>query len=174
MRINVTFRHTEPVEELRDYVEKRFQKLQKYSDGPMDVNVVLTVEKFRHTAEVVISGDGIRAAAKEEQGDMNSAIDILSDKIERQLKRFRDKQRDKKASGATVAPMAVESVIEKEHADHPVIIVEQMDAKPMSVEEAVNQLQVLGGNFLAFINADTNSANVIHWRRDGSLGLIQS
>lgn len=172
MRINVTFRHTEPVEELREYVEKRFQKLQKYSDGPMDVNVVLTVEKFRHTAEVVVSGDGIRAAAKEEQGDMNSAIDILSDKIERQLKRFRDKQRDKKAHGAVPPPVSAETDYD-DHAEHPVIIVEQMNAKPMSVEEAAKQLQVLGGNFLAFINADTNVTNVIHWRRDGALGLMQ-
>jgi putative sigma-54 modulation protein len=87
MQINVTFRRLDPSDALREYAENRLQKLKKYADGPMDVNVVLSVEKFRQTAEVVLSGDGIRAAAKEEQNEMRAAIDLVSDKIYRQLRR---------------------------------------------------------------------------------------
>lgn len=170
MRINVTFRHCDQSDELRNYVNTRFQKLKKYADGPMDLNVVLSVEKFRSIAEVVITGDGVRAAAKEEQNDMHSAIDLLSDKIEKQLKRLREKSRNKK--GAASAEEVVSPDVEELDQDQ-VIITEKMPPKPMSVDEAVSQLQILGRDLLAFNNAETGLINVLYWRKDGLLGLIE-
>lgn len=170
MRINVTFRHCDQSDELHNYVDTRFQKLKKYADGPMDLNVVLSVEKFRNTAEVVITGDGIRAAAKEEQNDMHTAIDLLSDKIEKQLKRFREKSRNKKG----VVPVSeVVSLDAEEEGEDQVIIIEKMPAKPMPVDEAVIQLQTMGRDLLVFNNAETGAINVLYWRKDGALGLIQ-
>jgi putative sigma-54 modulation protein len=170
MRINVTFRHCDQSDELRNYVDTRFQKLKKYADGPMDINVVLSVEKFRNTAEVVITGDGIRAAAKEEQNDMHTAIDLLSDKIEKQLKRLREKSRNKKGN----APAAdIASLDMEEEDEDQVIITEKMPVKPMPVDEAVVQLQILGRDLFVFNNAETGAINVLYWRKDGVLGLIQ-
>ncbi len=173
MRINVTFRHLDQSDELRQYAENRLNKLKKYSDGPMDVNVVLSSEKFRHCAEVVISGDGIRAAAKEEQDDMKAAIDLVSDKIERQLKKYRDKQIKRRSHhGPVEEPGAAQNDF-AEYEEDEIITVEKMNAKPMIVDEAVDQLQILGRQFLPFRNAETNEINVVYWRNDGTLGLIE-
>ncbi len=175
MRINVTFRHVDSSDALREYAEQRLKKLKKYIDGPMDVNVVLSVEKFRNTAEVVISGDGVRAAAKEVQEDMKAAIDLVSDKIEKQLKRYREKLRSKRgaAQGSQQASMPVAEEAAAAVDPGEVIVTEKMDIKPMSVEEAVAQLQVLDRDFLVFTNADTNQVNVVYWRKEGALGLIE-
>ncbi len=161
-------------DELREYAENRLQKLKKYSDGPMDVNVVLSSEKFRQSAEVVISGDGVRAAAKEEQEDMKAAIDLVSDKIERQLKKYRDKMISRRnAPAPSHAPEAPIAAPRGEGEEDEIITVEKMDAKPMVVDEAVDQLQISGRQFLPFRNAETNEINVVFWKNDGTLGLIE-
>lgn len=170
MQINVTFRNLDHSDGLREYAEAKLQKLEKHSDGPMDVNVVLRSEKFRNSAEVVVSGDGIRAAAREVQDDMKAAIDLVSDKIERQLKKFRDKQRSKRNSTPAPAAPHEDMVFDDEFQ---VINVEKMEAKPMSVDEAVDQFHIMEKNFLVFFNADTNQLNVLYWRGDGALGLIE-
>ncbi len=172
MRITLTYRNVESSDALKEYVEQRLKKLKKYIDGPMDVNVVLSAEKFRKTAEVVMSGDGIRAAAKEVQEDMRAAIDLVSDKIEKQLKRYREKLRSKRTTTQGSQPVSV-SPMEAASDEEAVIHAEKMEAKPMSVEEAVAQLQVLDRDFIVFTNADTNQVNVIYWRKDGALGLIE-
>ncbi len=172
MQINVTFRHMDHSDELKDYINDRFARLKKYSDSPMNVNVVLTAEKFRKTAEVVITGDGIRAAAKQEHDDLRAAIDLVLDKIERQLKKFREKVKSRRTSGQNITPPPAAPAHEAEEADQ-VITIQKINPKPMSIEEAADQLQINGKGFLAFINADTNRVNVIYWRKDGGLGLLE-
>jgi len=174
MRVSVTFRHCDSSDELRNYVETRLQKIEKYGDGPMDVNVVLTVAKFRNIADVVVTGNGLKAAAKEEQDDMHSAIDLVSDKIEKQLKKFRKRQRERKG-GETLASMAAseEPGVMTGTAASGAIHAEKVDLKPMSVQEAVEQLQVRGDDFLLFFNDQTRNVNCIYWRKDGNLGLIE-
>jgi len=171
MQINVTFRHIDHSDELKEYIHDRFSKLKKYSDTPMNVNVVLTGEKFRKSAEVVITGDGIRAAAKQEHDDLRAAIDLVLDKIERQLKKFRDKFKTRRHSTTTPPPSPSDSEAVEEAEQ--VIIIKKINPKPMSIEEAADQLQISGMDFLAFINAETNRVNVIYWRKDGSLGLLE-
>ncbi len=174
MQINVTFRHMEHSDELKDYINDRFARLKKYSDSPMNVNVVLTAEKFRKTAEVVITGDGIRAAAKQEHDDLRAAIDLVLDKIERQLKKFREKVKNRRSTGQGAVPTSAVYDSESEADDEDqVIIIQKIDPKPMSIEEAADQLQISGKGFLAFINSDTNRVNVIYWRKDGRLGLLE-
>ena len=159
-------------EELKDYINDRFTRLKKYSDSPMNVNVVLTAEKFRKTAEVVITGDGIRAAAKQEHDDLRAAIDLVLDKIERQLKKFREKVKNRRAGNHPQTPSPASTASESEDADQ-VIVIQKINTKPMSIEEAADQLQISGKDFLAFINAETNRVNVIYWRKDGGLGLLE-
>ncbi len=175
MQINVTFRRLDPSDALREYAENRLQKLKKYADGPMDVNVVLSVEKFRQTAEVVISGDGVRAAAKEEQNEMRAAIDLVSDKIYKQLKRYKEKSRSKRGSSSISEPalLDISPSPETEKGDPGIITTKKMDAKPMAVEEAAAQFQSLNQNFMMFTNAETDAINVLYWRMDGTLGLVE-
>jgi|AntAceMinimDraft_9_1070365.scaffolds.fasta_scaffold00305_20 putative sigma-54 modulation protein len=175
MQINVTFRRLDPSDVLREYAKNRLQKLKKYADGPMDVNVVLSVEKFRQTAEVVLSGDGVRAAAKEEQNEMRTAIDLVSDKIYKQLKRYKEKIRSKRGSGPIAKPalLDISPSPETEKEDLGIITTKKMDAKPMVVEEAAAQFQSLNQNFMMFTNAETNAINVLYWLMDGTLGLVE-
>jgi putative sigma-54 modulation protein len=175
MQINVTFRRLDPSDALREYAENRLQKLKKYADGPMDVNVVLSVEKFRQTAEVVISGDGVRAAAREEQNEMRAAIDLVSDKIYKQLKRYKEKIRSKRGSGSMSesAPLDVSLFPETGKEGLRIITTKKIDAKPMTVEEAAAQFQSLNQNFMMFTNAETNAINVLYWRMDATLGLVE-
>jgi|YNPBryantNP2012_1023418.scaffolds.fasta_scaffold00879_12 putative sigma-54 modulation protein len=177
MKITVKFRHMEQKDEeaakLIDYVEKRMQKLSKYANGIMDVMVVLSTEKFRNTAEVLVVGDGIKAAAKEESSDMLTAIDLLSDKIEKQLKRFKERLQERKGAISSEAAVAAQRRGAAAWAeDVAFVTTEKLTTKPMSVEEAVDQFQILGGDFMAFHNAVTGSMNVLYWRKDGGLGLI--
>ncbi len=172
MQINVTFRHMDHSEELKDYINDRFARLKKYSDSPMNVNVVLTAEKFRKTAEVVITGDGIRAAAKQEHDDLRAAIDLVLDKIERQLRKFREKVKNRRSGNHAQASTPGSPANEAEEPDQ-VIVIQKINTKPMSIEEAADQLQINGKGFLAFVNADTNRVNVIYWRKDGGLGLLE-
>ncbi|MEZ0327979.1 MAG: ribosome-associated translation inhibitor RaiA [Dissulfuribacterales bacterium] len=177
MKITVKFRHVQHTDEeaakLIDYVEKRMQKLSKYSNGIMDVIIVLSTEKFRNTAEVVVVGDGIRAAAKEESTDMHTAIDLLSDKIEKQLKRFKERLQERKGgvSYEVAGPGQYRNEMEAEGIAF--VTPEKLTTKPMSVEEAVDQFHILGGDFMAFHNAATGNINVLYWRKDGGLGLLQ-
>jgi putative sigma-54 modulation protein len=176
MQINVTFRRLDPSDALREYAENRLQKLKKYADGPMDVNVVLSVEKFRQTAEVVISGDGVRAAAKEERNEMRAAIDLVSDKIYKQLRRYKEKIRSKRGSGSVSEPAALSDISPSPETGKEgpyVITTKKMDAKPMAVEEAAAQFQSLNQNFMIFTNAETNAINVLYWRAEGTLGLVE-
>jgi len=175
MRINVTFRHLDASDTLREYVEQRFKKIKKYVDGPMDVDVVLSVEKFRQAVQVVISGDGVRAAAREEQNEMRTAIDLVSDKIEKQLKKYKEKIHNKRGSTPLSEPSSLEAPppLGIEEGNFHVINTEKMPSKPMAVEEAAAQLQVLDQDFMMFTNAETDAVNVLYWRKDGTLGLVE-
>jgi putative sigma-54 modulation protein len=176
MDITVTFRHTEPIESLKTYAEDKLSKIRKYLDSPAEAHVVLTVEKFRHQADVMISVDGTLVKAVEETGDMYSAIDQVTDKIETQIKRHLSKIRNRRPE----APKG-EDKMEIDEADevsafageHPRIEIEKMIAKPMDPEEAAMQLSVLRHDFLVFRNSKSREINVIYRRKDGNLGLIE-
>lgn len=174
MDITVTFRHTEPMESLKAYAEEKVSKLKKYLDYPMEAHVVLTVEKFRHQADVTISVNGTRLKGVEETGDMYSAIDQVMDKIEKQIKRHLSKIRSRRPDNIkgedTLASEEADSTIQEEEAS---IQVEQMVAKPMDTEEAAMQLNLTEREFLVFRNARSLEINVIYRRRDGNLGLIE-
>ena len=153
MDINVTFRHTEPIESLKAYAEEKIAKLDKYLDYPGEAHIVLTVET----------------------SDMYSAIDQVMDKVEKQLKRHLSKIRDRRTEGVREEEVVSEgetegtSILEEE----PVIEVEKLEAKPMDPEEAAMQLGFSTQEFLVFRNAKSNEINVLYRRKDGNLGLIE-
>jgi putative sigma-54 modulation protein len=176
MEITVTFRHTEPVASLKIYAEEKLSKIKKYLDSPLEAHVVLEVEKFRHIADVTLSVDGTRIKAVEETGDMYSAIDKVMDKIEKQVKRFRSKVRQRNnenIKGEENLAQEARQEVRGRGADEPLIEVEALDAKPMDPEEAAMQLEMSPSGFFVFRNAKSREINVIYKRRDGNLGLIE-
>ncbi len=93
MKISVTFRNAEGENWQKEYVEERLEKLKKYIDNPVDARVILSVEKFRNTAEINLMANGLNINSKEEEKDMHLAIDNAIEKIERQLKKRKEKIR---------------------------------------------------------------------------------
>ena len=152
MQVSVTFRHLDPRDELRDYVKEKIQRIKKYLDHPIEAQVVLTVEKFRNIAEVTLWTNGYTINCQEETGDMFSSIDVVIDKLERQVKKFKDKiQRFKGNSmGETVKlrmnVIASESL--EEDRSPKIVKTKRFFAKPMSLEEAVLQLELMNNSFL--------------------------
>jgi len=176
MQITTTFRHMEPSDALRSYAEEKLERVKKYIDEPVVAQAFLTVEKIRHMAEVTITAKGITIKAAEETNDMYASLDAVVDKIERQLRRFKEKIKAHKPSEARERQVQktiveAESVIEGTKA--PVIIkTKSFKMKPMSVEEAVMQMELLHKDFLVYTEAATETINVVYRRKDGNYGVI--
>jgi putative sigma-54 modulation protein len=170
MDITVTFRHMEPTESLRTYAEEKVSKIKKYLDFPVEAHVVLTVQKFRHVADVTLSVNGSRVKGVEETEDMYSAIDQVMDKIEKQVKKHRSKIRQRRTISIKDEETEEATALA---AEEPTIEIETMVAKPMDPEEAAMQLVMSKRDFLVFRNSRSGEINVIRKRRDGNLGLIE-
>jgi putative sigma-54 modulation protein len=177
MQITTTFRHIEPSEALKSYAEEKLERIRKYIDEPITAQVFLGVEKIRHSADVTITAKGITIKASEETSDMYAAIDMVLDKIERQLQRYKDRLKQHKPTAESNAQFFQKSVVEAENIEtrsEPVIIKSSsFSSKPMSVDEAVMQMDLLHKDFLVFTNAVHDVINVIYRRKDGNFGLIE-
>ena len=176
MQITVTGRHFEITDPLRQHIESKINKLDRYIDGITDVHVVLTVEKHRHIAEINLQVNGSLLRGLEEKHDMYQAVDTVIDKIERQVRRHKDKGTDRKGRpGTKAADLFVDTAGDRDVPNTPprVIRTERMAVKPMSVDEAAMQMGLSSNDFLAFLNSETNQMNVMYRRRDGNYGLIE-
>jgi putative sigma-54 modulation protein len=162
----------EPTESLRAYAEEKLSKIKKYLDSPMEAHVVLEVEKFRHMADVTVNVNGTRIKAYEETEDLYSAIDMVMDKIENQVKKHRSRLRERRTENLK-GEEALAGEAAAEGAEEPTISVEKLVAKPLDPEEAAMQLSASKQDFLVFRNSRSREINVIYKRKDGNIGLIE-
>lgn len=174
MQTSVTFKNIDPSENLKSYVSEKLGRFDKYLDNPAEASVVLSVEKFRHHVEIKISGDKLNINGKEVKNDMYSAIDMVMDKLEKQIKKSKDKIRKRR----TTAKRNSEIFLEKSEpaaaeTSAKVIKIKNINYKPMDPEEAALQIDLINHNFLVFTNSKTDKVNVLYRRKDGNLGLIQ-
>jgi putative sigma-54 modulation protein len=176
MDISVTFRHMQPTESLKTYSEEKVSKIKRYLDFPLEAHVVLSVEKFRHIADVTLSVNGTWIKGIEETDDMYSAIDQVMDKLEKQVKKYLSKIRDRRTENRKGEETLGVEETEEDVAfglEGPSIEVERMIAKPMDPEEAAMQLSTSQQDFIVFRNSRSEQINVIYKRKDGNLGLIE-
>jgi putative sigma-54 modulation protein len=180
MQITVTGRHVDITNPLRTHIEKKMGKLRSYFDHIIEVRVVLSVEKYRQFAEITISGsNGVHFHSREATDDMYVSVDKAIEKIERQLSRRRTKTRQAKRRKSTESPeQPTEEESEQEerleqHGSYRVTISDKFAPKPMSVEEAIMQLEVSEDDFLAFVNQQTDEVNVVFKKREGDYGLLR-
>ncbi len=175
MNISFTFKNFEPSDHLKGYAQKRFEKVAKFvSDSEADLQVNLLVDKFRHKADVILNADSIHISAYEDSEDMYSTIDMVLDKLEAQLRKMREKMknRSRKARGSKVQ-MNFLSYEDLAGESGPTIVgTDSYEPKPMSVDEAALQLNSLENDFLVFLNSETEGVNVIYKRKNGDYGLI--
>lgn len=178
MNINCTFKNFEPSDHLKKYAATRFDKLEKYVKHTVEceLQVTLSVEKFRHMAEVVLYADNIHISAYEESEDMYSTIDMVLDKLEAQLRRMREKVKGKRRQAMIGRDVRLDYVSFSDTGgggrQRTIVEADRYVPKPMSVDEAAEQLETLEYEFLVFTNAETEGVNVIYRRKNGDFGLI--
>lgn len=178
MQVTTTFRHMEQSEALKLYAEDKLDRVKKYIDEPITAQVFFSVEKkIRHIVEIVISAKGISTKASEATSDMYAAVDAVIDKIERQLKRYKEKIKAHKPTGDGNGRQISKKIFEAESIDsnvEPVVISTKIETvKPMTIDEAVMQMDLLHKDFIVFTNAANSSINVLYRRKDGNYGLIE-
>ncbi|MBN1545352.1 MAG: ribosome-associated translation inhibitor RaiA [Syntrophaceae bacterium] len=175
MRIAVTLRNGEDESWQKEYVEDKMKKLDKYIDNPAEARVVLQVEKFRNTAEISLLADSTNINSKEEAKDMHLAIDQAIDKLERQLKKHKEKIRAHKPGGketGTLGGVAAEELDEAVSA--PVVETKKVLLNPMSLEDAILQLEESKNLFVVYRDTNTENVHVMYRREDGSLAVIET
>lgn len=172
MQVTVVGRHIEATDALKQYATEKFTRLEKYLPRTIQVVVTLSVvKKVHHLADAVIKSNGLLIQASEETEEMYSAIDLLVEKIERRVKRYKEKLVDHKHQTGKVETES--QVSEPEDRIPQIIKTKRFDLKPMHPEEAVMQMELLDKDFFVFSNAGSGHINVIYKRKDGNVGLIE-
>ena len=181
MQVSVTFRHMEATDALKTFASDKVSRIEKYIHTPTDAHVVLSVEKHMHRAEINVTANGVRIRGEETSGDMYGSIDGATAKIEKQVKRYREKlatHKPREGHAMKVRHNVIEIQPSQEggavtEAPANVVRHEELDARPMVVEEAMMQMDLMHEEFHVFLNAKTNDMNVLYRRKDGSFGLIE-
>ncbi len=172
MNIIVRGKNIEVTPALKDYVEKRIGKLEKFFDGFENAQVKLAVEGEQHKVEVTmpLNINGLILRGEEATGDMYASIDLVVEKLEKQIERHKGRLFEKRKSLDVTAAAPSE---ESEDQGPKIVKTKRFAIKPMSVDEAVLQMSLLGHSFFVFTNADTDQVNVVYKRKDGNFGLIE-
>jgi putative sigma-54 modulation protein len=169
MQTDITFKNIDSSDALKDYAFKRLSKMDKYIDRTAEAHVVLSVEKRRHKADVTLTADGAVINAVEITEDLYSAIDMVMDKLERQIKKHKEKLQAKKTQSKI--PSAAPPISKK---PKPRLIYEKNYAvNPMSVEEALELIEEAPERFVIFQNTESKQLNLIYKRQDGRLALVE-
>src|SRR5512137_2054682 len=175
MQVSVIGRHLEATDALKQYATERFQRFEKYLPRNSSATITLTVvKKVHHIAEAMIKADGVLIQASEETEEMYSSIDLLFEKIERRVRKYKEKITNHKHQTA-VAELtnAAPASAHPEDRIPQIIKTKRFDLKPMTPEEAVMQMELLDKQFFFFSNATSGHINVIYRRNDGNVGLIE-
>ncbi|MDA2321337.1 ribosome hibernation-promoting factor, HPF/YfiA family [Bacillus cereus group sp. Bc177] len=179
MKFNIRGENIEVTPALKEYVEKKLGKLERYFDTFPEIKVNLKVYSDKQRVEVTIPFTDLLLRAEETNSDMYAAIDLVVDKLERQIRKHKTKVnrklREKGSMKANfILPEAVAVLDEVEEDELELVRTKRFDLKPMDVEEAILQMDMLGHSFFVFTNADTNETNVVYGRKDGKYGLIET
>lgn len=171
MKITTLGRKIDITDGLKGYVDKKISKLEKYFHDTAEAQVTLSVQKDYHTIEVTIYHEGMIFRAELTERDMYAAIDKVVDVLERQIRKQKTKLEKKLREGAFNDPVTFDDYSEEE--EFKVVKIKKYKDKPMSTEEAILQMNLLGHEFYIFTNDETNDKEVVYKRKDGNYGLIE-
>jgi putative sigma-54 modulation protein len=171
MNIIVTGRHIEVTPALKSYAEKKIARFDRYLSNISEAVVTISVEKYRHKVEVLLKANGVLIQAEGITGDVYSSIDEVAEKLERQIKKYKEKLVAHRKPEGKATPMSEEAPLPAEVGR--IIKNKRFELKPMSPDEAAMQMELLDKDFFVFTNDNSGEINVIYRRRDGNFGLIE-
>lgn len=184
MQVNITFRGMESTESLKSYVKERIEHIEKYFDRSVEAHAVLSMERYLHHSDITIQAGSYLLRGKVKSEDMYKSIDEAVDKIEKQLKRYKDKMKSTKRGpreeetslkGRHQVLQAPEQDEAEAWTEGPKVIrSNDFFVKAMGVEEAIMQMDLLNNDFLMFTNAKSGDINLVYRRKDGHFGLIEA
>ena len=187
MQLTVHGRHLEVTDWIRQYIDKKVNRLERYLPQIQELRAELTQSETRaaadrYTAQITVWANGQILRAEESTSDIFASIDASVDKMAKQLQRFKGRRYESRRRASAAASMEAEMndrmpVVEDEEPeadfDGAIIRRKQFAIEPMNEEEALEQMELLGHDFFLFFNPDVNAVNVIYRRRDGNYGLLQ-
>jgi putative sigma-54 modulation protein len=174
MQLIIKAKNIEMTEWLREYVETKVGKLDRYLPSISEARVELSTEKVKsaqdsQVAQLTLRSNGTILRAEERSGDIFASIDAVLDKIHRQIARYKGKRRDR-GRRARDEPLPIEDLEEEIHR---IVRVKRFSMIPMTQDEAIEQMELLGHDFFVFFNSEFEGLNVLYRRRDGDYGLLQ-
>jgi len=174
MKLNIRGSKLEITDAIKSYLESKVQKLDKYFENPEEItaNIVAKTKGINQTIEITIPIKRAILRVEESNNDLYSSIDLAIDKLERQIRK--NKTKIKQKNNRERFDMFVDFEIEEEYEDNETIVKRKtIDMKPMSEEEAILQMDLLGHEFFIFKNSDTDNNAVLYKRKDGNYGIIE-
>ena len=194
MQVSITFRHMDASDFLKDYAKEKVERVNRYLDRAGEAHITLSLERHLHNADIMIQSGRWVLRGREKSDDMYASIDLAMDKIERQLKRYKDKIKNHHSrkyqhhQEAAFQEMRVRhnvislstpeeqqaQEVQEESQTPRIVRTNEFLAQPMSVEEAVMQMDLMNNDFLVFTNNQTREMNVVYRRKDGHYGLIEA
>ncbi len=170
MNIIVNGRHLDLTPALKNYAEEKIKKFERYSSNITEAVVTLSIEKYRHKAEVLLKANGVMIQAEGVTGEIYSSIDEVVEKLEKQVKKYKEKLvSHRKSEGKNIEEVSQEAPQETGE----IIKKKRFDMKPMGPDEAVMQMELIDKDFFVFTNEVSGDINVVYRRRDGNFGLIE-
>lgn len=173
MQFVIVGRNIEVTDGLKEAVEEKLGKLDRFFAPDTEVKVTLSVEKERQKIEVTIPVKGSIIRSEQVSNDMYVSIDLVEEVIERQLKKYKNKLIDKQQDAAAFAQEYIDKEYVDDDADVKIIRTKRFDVKPMDPEEACVQMELLGHSFYVFFNSETEQINVVYKRKGNTYGLIE-
>jgi len=172
MKIIVTGKNINVSDKIQEAIDKKFEKVGKYFTDDTRANIVMHPEKDKVKLEATIVAKGTIFRAEEVAQDIFDCIDIVGDKLSKQVSKYKDKMQKRNKSNESVRFEMVPEVEEQEEAK--VVKTKKFELVPMSVDEATMQMDLLGHKFYVFLNAENDSVNVVYKREDGDYGLLET
>ena len=177
IKYSIRGENLEVTEALRDYVVSKLEKIEKYFQADQELDARVNLKVYREKTakvEVTIPLGSITLRAEDVSQDMYGSIDLVTDKIERQIRKNKTKIERKNRNKKSTSQLFTDAVVEEvEVAPAKVVRSKQIDLKPMDLEEALLQIDLLGHDFFIYTDVEDNTTNVLYRREDGDVGLLE-
>ncbi|HGQ2958895.1 TPA: ribosome-associated translation inhibitor RaiA [Streptococcus pneumoniae] len=177
IKYSIRGENLEVTEAIRDYVVSKLEKIEKYFQPEQELDARINLKVYREKTakvEVTIPLGSITLRAEDVSQDMYGSIDLVTDKIERQIRKNKTKIERKNKNKVATGQLFTDALVEDSNIVQPKVVrSKQIDLKPMDLEEAILQMDLLGHDFFIYVDVEDQTTNVIYRREDGEIGLLE-